>query len=337
MSLRSPAAPAFAALALAGCATTTPTSDAVGAAAALGRSGHLIVAVAQPGDTAASLAARYLNDPGLAWRVSPVDGPLRPGGVVALALTDADADLAGPPRYVPILCYHRFTAGRSTSRMEVSAADFESQLKWLHDGGWTVAPLKTVLGFIAGRNGVPPRTVAITIDDGYRSAVDIAVPLLERFNDPATLFVYTDFVGTGAGVTWAQLEGLKHGLIDVQSHSKSHPDLNKRLPGETPAAYDKRLHTEIDLPLQIFGKHGLADASVFAFPYGAANPQVDAVLKGAGYRAAVTVARGGNPSWAPPYLLRRDMVFGDDSLARFAERVTSAARGGGGPAEAETP
>lgn len=320
---------------LAGCATTPETPGAVGE---LGRSSHVVVAVAQPGDTAASLAGRYLHDPALAWRVSPVGGALQAGASVAVALSDADAELSGPTRYVPILCYHRFTTGRSTSRMEVSAADFERQLQWLRDQGWTVVPLKTVLGFVAGRNGVGAKTVAITIDDGYRSAYEVAVPLLRRFNDPATLFIYTDFVGSGAGVSWAQLEDVRRGgLIDVQSHSKTHPDLNKRLPGETPAAYDKRLHTEVDVPLQVFGRHGLADTSVFAFPYGATNAQVEGVLKSAGYPAAVTVARGGNPGWAPPFLLRRDMIFGDDSLARFGERLESAARGaGGGAAETET-
>lgn len=334
MKLPSVAAAAALAAGLAGCATTSEAPQAVGE---LGRSRHVVVAVAQPGDTAATLAARYLHDPALAWRVSPVSGGLRPGGAVAVALTDADADLAGPIRYVPILCYHRFTAGRSTSRMEVSAEDFARQLQALRDGGWTVAPLKTVLGFVAGRNGVAPRTVAITIDDGYRSAYEIAVPILKRFNDPATLFVYTDFVGTGAGVTWPQLEEVKRdGLIDVQSHSKTHPDLNKRLPGETPAAYEKRLHTEVDAPLEVLGRHGLADTAVFAFPYGATNPQVEAVLRAAGYPAAVTVARGGNPGWAPPFLLRRDMIFGDDSLAKFVERVESAAQGGSGAAELET-
>ena len=125
------------------------------------------------------------------------------------------------------------------------------------------------------------------------------------------------------------------GLIDVQSHSKTHPDLAKRLPGETAAAYDKRLHVEVDTPLQLLSRHGVSGATVFAFPYGATNPQVEAVLKAAGYRAAVTVARGGNPGWAPPFLLRRDMIYGDDSLARFAERVETAARGGTGAAEAE--
>lgn len=319
---------------LAGCATSPGGESAP--SAELGRSSHMVVVLVRPGDTSASLAARYLHDPALAGRVTPISGALRPGSAAAVALSDSDAALAGPPRYVPILCYHRFTAGRSTSRMEVSASDFERQLQWLHDQGWSVVPLKTVLGFVAGRNGVPARAVAITLDDGYRSDFEIAAPILRRFDDPATVFVYTDFVGAGAGLTWPQVEALQHGgLIDVQSHSKSHPDLAKRLPGESAAAYDRRLHLEIDTPLQLLARHGVGDATVFAYPYGSTDAEVESVVRAAGYRAAVTVARGGNPGWAPPYLLRRDMVFGDDSLSRFAERVETAARGGTGAAEAE--
>lgn len=334
MRARAFLAAAAVAAALAGCTTTSTPGG--GANGELGRSSHLLLAMVQPGDTAVSVASRYLHDPALAWRVTPFSGALQPGSPVVVALSDRDADLAGPVRFVPILCYHRFTAGRSTSRMEVSAVEFERQLQWLHDQGWTVIPLKTVLGFVDGRNGVPAKSVAITLDDGYRSQYEVAAPILKRFADPATLFVYTDFVGAGAGMSWTQIEALERGrLLDVQSHSKTHPDLAKRLPGESPGAYEKRLHTEVDVPLQVLGRHEISGGMVFAFPYGATNPEVDSVVKAAGYRAAVTVARGGNPGWAPPYLLRRDMIYGDDSLARFAERVETAARGGTGAAEAE--
>jgi hypothetical protein len=52
------------------------------------------------------------------------------------------------------------------------------------------------------------------------------------------VFVYTDFLGGGDALTWAQLQEMQaSGLVDVQSHSKSHRNLIERRPGETDDRY----------------------------------------------------------------------------------------------------
>jgi peptidoglycan/xylan/chitin deacetylase (PgdA/CDA1 family) len=49
------------------------------------------------------------------------------------------------------------------------------------------------------RREIPPGLAAITIDDGYRDAYEIAFPILRRHCAPATVFVVTEFVN---GTTW---------------------------------------------------------------------------------------------------------------------------------------
>src|SRR5499426_2712898 len=60
------------------------------------------------------------------------------------------------------------------------------------------APLSRLAECLQKR-GVPPRLAAITIDDGYRDAYEIAFPILRKHRAPATVFVVTEFV---EGTAW---------------------------------------------------------------------------------------------------------------------------------------
>lgn len=59
----------------------------------------------------------------------------------------------------------------------------------------------------------------------------------------------------------------------------------------------------------------------FAYPYGDANDFVMAQLKQRHYQMGVTVLRGGNPFFADPFLLRRTIIYGDQSLEDFIESL----------------
>lgn len=86
-----------------------------------------------------------------------------------------------------ILTYHRFSA--DGANQTVAESQFRWQLQYL-TSRYHVVPLQQ----IAAGQSLPPRAVAITIDDGYRDAYEIAFPLLKKFGLPATLFVVTDFL-----------------------------------------------------------------------------------------------------------------------------------------------
>ncbi len=47
------------------------------------------------------------------------------------------------------------------------------------------------------RGDLPPRTVCITFDDGYRDNVDIALPMLQKYGLHATFFIATGYLGDG--------------------------------------------------------------------------------------------------------------------------------------------
>ncbi|WP_068070766.1 polysaccharide deacetylase family protein [Novosphingobium lentum] len=62
---------------------------------------------------------------------------------------------------------------------------------------------------------VPPRATAITFDDGYADNATLAKPVLERLGLPATVFLTTGNVETGAPFWWDELATLVLGSSDA--------------------------------------------------------------------------------------------------------------------------
>ena len=91
----------------------------------------------------------------------------------------------------PILLYHRFSAGESSST--TSANNFKRHLDYL-TSRYRVVPLSLIAQRVTDGKELPARAAAITIDDGYRDFYEIAFPILRDYEIPATLFVVTDFI-----------------------------------------------------------------------------------------------------------------------------------------------
>jgi peptidoglycan/xylan/chitin deacetylase (PgdA/CDA1 family) len=108
-------------------------------------------------------------------------------------------------RQALILMYHRFSSGGEWANGRPSWVDrtpakvFAEQLEYL-TGRYNVVPLSRLAESIGRRERPPARLAAVTIDDGYRDAYEVAYPLLRRFGAPATLFVPTDFIDRRAWI-----------------------------------------------------------------------------------------------------------------------------------------
>lgn len=102
-----------------------------------------------------------------------------------------------------VLLYHRIDEAEDVHRLNVPRALFEQQLAWL-SRECHVLPLAELLEGI--RDGLPERAVAITFDDGYLDTLDVAAPLLERFEMPATVFATSRWLGGPGEYWWDALE-----------------------------------------------------------------------------------------------------------------------------------
>ena len=102
-----------------------------------------------------------------------------------------------------ILGYHRVAdVARDTYSLCVTPQHFAEQLQVLHQYTQPISLRQLVKGLLDGN--LPQRAVVVTFDDGYADVAYHAMPLLERYQIPATVFVTTGYIGRE--FWWDELE-----------------------------------------------------------------------------------------------------------------------------------
>lgn len=276
----------------------------------------LVVYRLEEGDTAEGLAERFLQDRSRAWLIEDENRgvPFEEGSFVVVPLKDERRGGLAPQGYqtVPILCYHRL-AEQCESALCMTTSLFEAQMRYLKENGYRVISMAELRDFLAYRRGIPEKAVVINLDDGYRSAYEIAYPILKKYGFTAGLFIYTDFIGASSNsLTWEQLQEMTVDGFEVGSHSLSHCDLTKKLEGEDDQRYIERIRKELVESKEIIDKKLGQDTLYFAFPYGEYNHRILSLCEEAGYKLALSVIRGGNPFFSDPLALRRDQILKRD-------------------------
>lgn len=204
----------------------------------------------------------------------------------------------GSRLFVPILTYHHIDDKDNV--MTVKPDDFEQQLQYLQNQGYTSITLDELAGYLRGDRQLPDKPVVITFDDGYEDNQRVAVPLLRKYGFTAIIFVVSDDVGKPGYLTWDQMKAVQERAINIGSHTMTHPDLTKLdaqgLDMEfqfSKMAMEKGLGTPIDY---------------MAYPFGRLNKQVLAAAEAAGYKGALSSNNGVNVKGDSMYALRRIVV-----------------------------
>jgi peptidoglycan/xylan/chitin deacetylase (PgdA/CDA1 family) len=258
---------------------------------------------------------------GCGRHATPPPPPPAPAPVVAAPVpppspTPPDVTPAAGAGSVPILCYHRVADAPALDTV-VTTGNFEQQMTWLRDNGYSVIPLAQLVEALEKHTPLPAKAVVLTFDDGFRTDYDNVFPVLKRFGYPATLFIYTIWVGAASGAdTWDGLrQMLASGLIDVQSHTVTHANLSQV---SNRAGGGERLARELTLSKSTLESKLGQPVTILAYPYGACDQTVEAAVKAAGYHCALTV--NGDCAGPGDDLLRlgRRMVFHKDTLQTFA-------------------
>ena len=196
-----------------------------------------------------------------------------------------------PNNWPAILMYHATDPYHKQIKFNTTPQIFEQQIAWLKESAITFITMDDIVNSFAGKTTLPPNSVAITFDDGYCSNYDYALPILERYNVPAIIYVATQYIDTGKGAkdlpacSWSQLIQLAdHPLITIGGHTVSHPKLSQ-LPN------DQALEEIIIGKQQLQNRLGKI-INHFAYPKGAYHRGTPQLVSTAGFQSAVTVRPG---------------------------------------------
>lgn len=233
-------------------------------------------------------------------------------GVVLLLLFLSSPICAAvsPEVSVPILLYHRF-GPTVADGMTIKTPVFESHMKYLHDNGYKVIPLRSLVLWYQGKGSAPaPKSVVIVEDDAHKSVYSDMLPIVRKYRFPVTVFVYPSAISNAKyAMTWDQLRELKKsGLFDFQSHTYWHPNFKRERKKLSPAALDKLVTEQLTKSKRKLEQEVGGPVDLLAWPFGIYDDYLLQKAHAAGYIGTFSIerrhaGRGEKLQILPRYLL----------------------------------
>jgi hypothetical protein len=98
----------------------------------------------------------------------------------------------------------------------IAAQAFARQMQYLSTCNYRIVTLDEAVDHLAGIKRLPDRSLAITIDGGYRDAILNVAPVLRQYRFPAVFFIAPEFIGGERGIkgnpirclTWQEVREL---------------------------------------------------------------------------------------------------------------------------------
>lgn len=193
--------------------------------------------------------------------------------------------------HVPILVYHHIgtpSAGMTSADKSffIEPEWFEKHLQYLAQHNFKTVRFSDIADYFSKETPIPERAVIISFDDGWKSAIERAYPLLQKYNMTATAFIPTKLItetpSKGMRMSWDDLVKLRDAGWEIGSHSLWHPYLTK----------SRKVKLEVEESKKILEEKLGVSVTTFAYPFGASNEQIEKTVREAGYTTARSYTSG---------------------------------------------
>ena len=228
----------------------------------------------------------------------------------------ADQTPEGAARGLSVLMYHTVydpmdPPQQTINDNYISTYNLEEELKYLTDEGYSFPDWEAVRRYIDGEIDLPEKSVVLTFDDGTDGFRKYGVPLLKKYNVPATAFI----IVSKNGEKWVEGKD-DYPDLDLESHSYDMHRPGGRIGhgGIMTALTQEQIVEDLKMSQTILG-----NSNAFAYPFG----DVDQIgtcrnaVEEAGFLVAFTTQYGKVYPGRDPYLLPRMRVNGRNSLEAF--------------------
>jgi peptidoglycan/xylan/chitin deacetylase (PgdA/CDA1 family) len=217
---------------------------------------------------------------------------------------------------IPVLCYHQVKPDYKNS-MNMPPQDFERQLKYLKDNGYTSILSADIERVLASTTPIKP--VIITFDDNRKSVIQHAFPLMKKYGFRGIIFaIASGYTITNISTKFMSKDDIRKLLAngwELGSHTMFHPLLDKQ------TIEQKEL--ELRKSKAVLSKAFNQPVDACAYPYGIYDDDVLKLMP-TYYRYGYTLFEGNNQD------LRKDTMFtinrhlmSQMSIQRFAQLLES--------------
>lgn len=198
----------------------------------------------------------------------------------------AAASITADTSSAVIFVYQR-VGEENLPQSSISTEQFKEHIRELKTEGYTVLPLKTIIKALKTGEALPQRAVAITLEGGYKSTLQNAVPSLQQAGLPFTLFYASDMADNNqpSHMSWKELKALrKNKLADLGILPASYTQMAQRSAEQNAALVNRaisRYRAE-------FGE----DPAFFSYPYGEYSAELRKQVAGYNFEAAFAQQSG---------------------------------------------
>lgn len=198
---------------------------------------------------------------------------------------------------IPILMYHSISDADPNNSLLVPVNEFESEVKWLNENGFTPMLLGDVVK--AYNTGyIPKKPVAITFDDGYADNYSDAYRILKENNMKATFFIITNNTDQDSFyMNSSMLKEMSKNGMGIENHTSRHIEF-------TNISRDDKIAIIQEGRAALKEKVGV-DSKFVCYPVGKYDEETIEVEKELGIEAAITTEYGISSASDGLYSLKR--------------------------------
>ena len=191
-----------------------------------------------------------------------------------------------PVKSAVILQYHHVDT-RSPAVTSVTPTQFTEQMQYLADNRFNVIPLSQLIIALKNHHDLPVKTVAITFDDGYKSILNNAHPILKKHGFPYAMFIAVKPIEKRYRkmMSWQEIKHIASEGAEIMNHSYGHEHLIRRLSSETQGEWLQRVKINVEKTETLIKQHTGQNHKILAYPYGEYNSELMVQLEKMGFTA----------------------------------------------------